>query len=97
MRHPRLWEIATEMKLFLPDSCWSKELVSGALFLYFQKQPIWFTLHPSVSTFMTGVDPFSFFRLVEERRPDWAPKFFQFVQFWRDYIASLRDTDKLLV
>jgi hypothetical protein len=57
------------VKLLLPDACWKKDLVSGALFLYFHDDPIGFTLHPSVSTFLTGVDPFGFFRLVEERQP----------------------------
>jgi hypothetical protein len=88
--------MGNEMKLLVPDSCWRKDLVSGALFLYFHEQPISLTLHPSVSTFMTGADPFSFFRVVEERRPKWGAKFFQFVQLWTTYIASVRDTDKLL-
>ena len=68
------------MKLFLPDACWQKDLISGAVFLYFHRDGIGFTLHPSVSAFVTGIDPFEFFRIVDERKPSWAPKFFQFVE-----------------
>lgn len=88
--------MATEMKLLLPDCCWNKGMVSGALFLYFQKDTIGFTLHPSVSTFMTGADPPAFFRFVEKRRPSWAPKFFKFVQLWRHYNVGVHDTGELL-
>jgi hypothetical protein len=84
------------MKLFLPDACWQKDLISGAVFLYFHRDSVGFTLHPSVSTFMTGTDPFDFFQLVDERKPSWAPKFFQFVEYWRAYRASLHETSKLL-
>ncbi len=84
------------MKLFLPDACWQKDLISGAVFLYFHRDGIGFTLHPSVSAFVTGIDPFEFFRIVDERKPSWAPKFFQFVEYWRVYRESLHDTRKLL-
>ncbi len=84
------------MKLVLPDACWRRDLASGALFLYFRDEPIGFTLHPSVSTFMTGVDPFDFFRLVEGRQPRWAQRFFDFVNNWMAYRAGLQNTGKLL-
>ena len=56
-------------RLFFPDACWHPEIISGALFLYFSKEPISLTSNPSVSTFLTGADPGEFFRLVSERAP----------------------------
>src|SRR5437870_4748940 len=84
------------MKLVLPDTCWNRDLISGALLLYFHDEKIGVTLHPSVSTFMTGIDPFDFIRLVEERKPDWLPKFSTFVHYWRVFQSSLRETSALL-
>lgn len=84
------------MKLFLPDACWRRELVSGGLFLYFHDEPVGFTLHPSVSTFRTGIDPFSFFHLVEQQQPSWRPEFFKFIELWNSYRTSLEQTDRLL-
>jgi len=84
------------MKLVLPDACWRRDLASGALFLYFCDDPIGLTLHPSVTTFVTGVDPFDFFRLVEERQPPWAQPFFDFVKIWKAYRVGIEDVSKLL-
>jgi hypothetical protein len=84
------------MKILLPDACWKTDIVSGALFLYFHDETIWFTLHSSVSAFLTGIDPHKFFQLVEQRRPSWAQKFFNFVQYWELYRHSLEDANKLL-
>jgi hypothetical protein len=77
------------MKLFGPDALWRSDMVSGALFLYFNEEPIVSTLHPSVSTFLTGVDPTSFFRLVAERRPTWWPQFEKLLGLCRAYRVSL--------
>lgn len=84
------------MKLVFPDTCWNKDLISGALFLYFHDEKVGLTLHPSVSTFMTGIDPFEFIRLVEARKPDWLPKFARFVTYWRGFQSRLRETSALL-
>lgn len=84
------------MKLLLPDACWRRELVSGALFLYFKDEPLGFTLHPSVSTFLTGIDPFDFFRFVDQRQPSWHGEFFKFVELWTSYRVSLEQTGRML-
>lgn len=84
------------MKLMLPDSCWRRDLASGALFLYFCDGGISTVLHASVSTFLTGIDPFEFFRLVEARQPSWASDFFKFAAFQGSYRASLAETGTLL-
>ncbi len=83
-------------KLFFPDACWRPDLISGALFLYFHKEKISLPLHPSVSTFMTGVDPFDFFAFAETRAPQWLPKFFTFQGLWNQYRASLTRTSTIL-
>lgn len=84
------------MKLLFPDACWTRDIVSGGLFLYFHNEKVGLTLHPSVSTFMTGIDPFDFIRFVEDRRPDWLPKFSEFIRTWMHYQSSLRQTTTLL-
>lgn len=71
-------------------------MVSGAVFLYFHDETVGLTLHPSVSTFMAGTDPFQFFRLVEERQPSWAQQFFKLVSYWKTYRASLAQTMAIL-
>jgi hypothetical protein len=84
------------MKLVFPDACWNRSLISGALFLYFHDEKVSLTLHPSVSTFLTGIDPFDFVRLVGMRNPDWSPRFFAFFDHWKVFQANLRATLTLL-
>jgi len=84
------------VKLLFPDACWKREIVSGALFLYFYDENVWFTLNPSVSAFQTGANPFDFFRFVENRRPAWLPKFSKFIRYWEFYRSSLKQTADLL-
>jgi len=84
------------MKLAFPDACWNPGVISGALLLYFHSEKVGLTLHPSVSTFMTGIDPFEFIRLVERRKPEWWPGFGTFFQHWKMYQTSLRATANLL-
>jgi hypothetical protein len=85
-------ELPKAAKLFFPDACWHPEIVSGALFLYFRKEPIWFTSHPSVSTFLTGADPAEFFSFVRERVPRWQDKFLTFERMWTHYRVKLCKT-----
>jgi hypothetical protein len=84
------------MKLLFPDACWRPDLISGATFLYFRTNPLVFTLHPSVSTFLTGIDPHSFFQYVDERQPRWVPKFSAFIRTQAIYRTSLHGTSDIL-
>jgi hypothetical protein len=84
------------MKLLLPDPCWHRKMLSGALFLYFHDEPIATLLHASVSTFQTGIDPFEFFRMVEERQPIWIQNFIRFRDTWHVYRKSMQDTKLFL-
>ena len=80
------------MKLYFPDTLWNPGQLSGASFLYFSEQTIGLTLHPSVSTFLTGVDPFQFLPYVRERRPAWLEQFEEFIGrrqvFWQSHLAT---------
>src|SRR5262245_57408015 len=86
----------TQTKLFFPDACWRPDIISGALFLYFHKQKMMFPLHPSVSTFTTGIDPFDFFGFAESRAPTWLPKLSKFRRIWNQYRTTLHKTSDLL-
>lgn len=83
-------------KLLFPEACWSKDLISGAVFPYFQDENILFPLHPSATTFLAQVDPFSFIHFVNERKPIWSDKFNKFLGLWRAYRESLEQTTKLI-
>jgi hypothetical protein len=85
-----------KMKLFFPDACWRQDIISGALFLYFRKEMISLSLHPSVSTFTTGIDPFDFFTFAENRAPKWLPKLSTFGGLWNQYRTSLQQTSTIL-
>lgn len=84
------------MKLLFPDACWRPEVLSGAALLYFQGGDVYLTLKPSISTFMTGIDPFDFMRFVEVKAPQWLPKFSEFIRLWKLYTSSLAKTSELL-
>jgi hypothetical protein len=83
------------MKLILPDAIWRPDIISGAVLLYFRDEAT-FALHPSASTHLAAADPFSFFKFVEDRRPDWAQVFFAFVGIWHRYRGSLQHTFEML-
>jgi hypothetical protein len=84
------------VKLLFPDPCWNEHIISGSAFLYFNDEPILFPLHASVSTFITGIDPFEFQRLVEERQPRWGPAFLEFMARWQVFRSRLESAGKLL-
>ena len=80
------------MKLLFPDACWNPEAVSGALFLYFHDEKLTFTLHPSVSTYLTGADPFDFIRFVEGVNPDWRASYRSSLQATSEILEPLHGT-----
>ena len=84
------------MNLLFPDACWNPEIVSGATFLYFRKDPPLFTLHSSASVALTGIDPFQFAKFVEERSPPWKDNFGKFWELWNAYYSTMRHTAKIL-
>jgi len=85
------------MKLVLPDAIWYPAQISGAVFLYFYGTKVGLTLHPSVSTFLTGIAPSSYLQYLESKSPPWQPKFTKFLNLWRTHQANLDNTDKVLL
>ena len=84
------------MKLLFPDPIWHPSMLSGAGFLYFNKEKLALTLHPSVSSFLTGIDVFDFMRYVQERKPSWHASFAQFTEMWRRYRGVLQETSAMM-
>jgi hypothetical protein len=84
------------MKLLFPDACWRPGIISGASFLYFKEEPVTFSLHPSVSTFLTGINPFEFIQFIDERKPSWHANFSKFIRLWSEYRSLLDHTSKIL-
>jgi len=84
------------MKLLLPDALWNPEQVSGASFLYFQDEKLAFTLHPSVSAFLTGVDHFTYLSYLERESPPWKSEFLKFFNLWYAHKQSLRTTYEMI-
>ena len=84
------------MKLFFPDSLWTPTQISGSSFLYFHKDTICVTLHPSVSSFMSGVNVLSFIEIIKERTPAWKDTFLNFFEMWKKYRVSLVKTQNLI-
>ena len=85
----------TKMKLILPDAIWNPGQVSGAAFLYFRDDKITLTLYPSVSTYLTGIDPFSYLKYLDIKSPSWKSEFINFYDLWRTYRLNLQNTDKI--
>lgn len=84
------------MKLFFPDCLWNPRQVSGASFLYFHDEKIGFSLHPSVSAQLTGVNPFTFLPYLEKESPPWKDSFLEFFNLWLEFRTSLDATHELL-
>ncbi len=84
------------MKLLLPDALWNPDQVSGASFLYFRDDKLAFTLHPSVSTFLTGVDSFSYLAYLERESPPWKPEFLKFFDLYYAHKQALRATSDII-
>ena len=84
------------MKLLLPDALWHPAQLSGASFLYFHDEKLVFTLHPSVSSFLTGIDHFTYLAYLEKESPTWKPEFMKFFNLWHGHQESLHGTYELL-
>lgn len=84
------------VKLFFPDALWHCNLISGAAFLYFLEEKVAITLHPSVSTFMTGIAPFDFAKFVNQQNPSWINRFNSFFEIWSTYRNNLNATYKII-
>ncbi len=84
------------MKIFFPDCLWNPNKISGSSFLYFHDEKIYFSLAPSVSTFLSGVVPFSFLKLIENESPPWKDAFLTFFNMWYKFKTSLIETNNII-
>ncbi len=84
------------MKLFFPDCLWNPGQISGAIFLFFYKEKIGLTLHPSVSSYLSGVDASTFLPFLEEKAPIWKKSFLDFSEMWHMFRSSLFKTHNLI-
>jgi hypothetical protein len=84
------------MKLFFPDSLWTPDQISGSSFLYFHNEKIGFSLHPSVSSYLSGVNTFSFISFLKEKSPFWKDSFLRFFDTWYKFRDSLQATHDLI-
>ena len=62
-------------KLFYPDCIFSLDQISSSTFLYFPDN-LATTLHPTVSIYTTGCDPYKFVRLIDEGDYSFGTKFY---------------------
>jgi len=70
------------MKLLFPEPLFNIEQLSFSTFLYFQEEEIASTLHPTVSIFTTGCDPFYFSKMVENSNANWKNQFDYVFNLW---------------
>ena len=70
--------------------------MSGASFLYFRDDKLAFTLHPSVSTYLTGVDSFTYLEYLERESPPWKPEFLKFFNLYYAHKQALRATSDII-
>jgi hypothetical protein len=82
--------------LVFPDACWKSDVVSCAAFLYFGRDELVFTMPPSATVSLLGIEPFEFFQFVKNRNPDWLPRFTSFANLWLTYQTNFRTTYDLL-
>lgn len=83
-------------KLLFPEPMFDLGLLSFSSFLYFNKETINITLHPTVSLLMTGCDPFKFYKLVQDKKPSWFNSFASVFSIWYKNRELLYNTGKIL-
>lgn len=83
-------------KLLFPEPLFDSEQLSFSAFLYFNEEPVYFTLHPTVSLLQTGCDPFRFYEIVQNKNPNWLPVFATIFNVWWESQKGLQDTGNLL-
>lgn len=84
-------------KLLFPDSLYDLNSISCASFMYFEKGQIAFSLHPTVSTYLSGCDPYDFFLYVQKKNPPWSNDYFLLFKLWVDSNNRLQQTNQFLL
>ncbi len=83
-------------KLLFPEPMFDSGKLSFSSFLYFNKEKIYLTLHPTVSLFMTGCDPFKFYKIIQDKNPTWFKSFAYVFDVWFRSQELLHNTAKIL-
>lgn len=83
-------------KLLFPEPMFNTGQLSFSSFLYFNKEKINLTLHPTVSLFMTGCDPFKFYKIIQDKNPAWFKSFAYVFDVWFRSLDLLHNTAKIL-
>lgn len=84
------------MKLLYPDSLYDLDSISCSVFMYFQNDPFVETLHPTVSMFIGGCDPFKFSEFINEKNPIWKERYSTLFNMWFNSEQRIQNTTKLL-
>ena len=78
-------------KLFYPECIFNLDQISSSTFLYFPDN-LATTLHPTVSIYNTGCDPYKFVELIQEGKYKFGPKFFPIFEVFEASSKMLHDT-----
>lgn len=84
------------MKIVFPEPYYDLNQLSGAVFLFFNNEKIYFTLHPSTSLYMTGVNPLYFAKFVNSKSPKWLNKFNFAFNLWQANIEKCHLVSKTI-
>lgn len=88
--------MSNTVKLLYPDALYDINSISCATFLYFDKGQIGITLHPTVSMFLSGCDPYDFLKFIEQKRPIWLPSYISLYNLWVNSNSHVTHSYKLL-
>lgn len=83
------------MKIFFPEPIFSLDQISTSTFLYFQKN-LAYTLHPTVSLYQTGCDPFKFLEILEHSEYNFKSKFKSIFEVVQGSTYSIHQTLNLI-
>lgn len=84
------------MRLLYPDSLYDLDTISCSVFMYFQEDPFAETLHPTVSMFIGGCDPFKYREFVIKKNPVWKNTYLSLFNVWFNSEGRLHNTTTLL-
>lgn len=83
-------------KLLFPEPVFDTGQLSFSSFLYFNKEKINITLPPTISLFITGCNPFEFYRIVQNQNPSWLKSFVFVFDVWHKSLELLFSSAKIL-
>jgi len=82
-------------KLFYPECIFSLDQISSSTFLYFPDN-LATTMHPTVSLYTTGCDPFRFIEFIEEGNYSFGAKFYPIFNVFETSSKMMHDTFDIL-